>query len=261
MILVLVLALLAVLLWPAGSGLLPRPGPGGESRASRGSRARGGVGALARLATRRRSLPAEQHLRFVATSLDSLAAALGAGIPTAQAVRLVSVESARSGSGWAPLLEAADRGESLAPVWRRLAREWDLPDLVVVASAWQVSERLGAPLAEAVRTSAAGMRARADAAAALRAGTAGARASAGLLTGLPLVGVGLALVLGIPPDRLYGAPVPLISLTAAAVLVLVGRRWTRAQLAAVPRRAARRESPVRRAGIRRPPSRRPRVHG
>lgn len=235
----------AVLLWPRGRRAVPglgttpaqaaRTGGAGRAGPARPTAAGGGVARwLPRPARRDRGAGPES-----ATALDSLAAALAAGLPTGPAVVLVHTESGRSDPDWAELAEAAARGDPLAPVWRRLARARGLPDLAVVAAAWEISERLGAPLADAVATAARGLRARAASDAALRAGTAGARASATLLTALPAVGVGMALLLGIPPTTLYGAPVPLAGLVLAVVLVLVGRRWTRAQLAAVPRRAAR----------------------
>lgn len=223
------LAVLAVLLWPPTAAWRHAPSPT-TRQPERAAPAESG-------ASSRRQQRARPSTAL-AGDLDALAAALAAGVPTSQAVQLVHGESTNP-QPWSELAAAAARGQPLGPVWRRLSRSLSLPHLEVVAAAWEISERLGSPLADAVATAASGLRSREESTGRLRVATAGARASAALLSALPVVGVGMALLLGIPPTTLYGGPLQLAALTAALLLILAGRRWTQAQIDAVPRRAAR----------------------
>lgn len=227
-------------------------------RAGRGSRAR-----AARL---------EAELQM----LDGLAAALEAGLPVPRALALAVTRSrtgtvpaggpggsrpssrtrtarasrddratarstrARPGTaqgGWAELERAAAQGQALAPAWERTARSSGSATLACVARAWKVASVTGAPLAGAIRVAAHTARERRRLQRAVDVATAGARATVTVLTLLPLAGVGLAAVLGVPPTSLYGHPVAQASAGAGAVLVLVGQVWSRRMVAGVLRGA------------------------
>lgn len=159
--------------------------------------------------------------------LDDLASALDAGLPVHRAVRLsLSHVAERSGShpqAWAMLERAAEEGQSLGTAWSRVARATGSPALTSVARAWRVASLTGAPLAEALRMSSRTARERLRLERAVETATAGARATATVLTLLPLAGVVLAGVLGVPPTELYGHPVAWASLGVGALLLLAGQ--------------------------------------
>lgn len=208
---------LAVLCWPAR-----RP----ESPARRDVRItanallrRARILLLGPARARRRQYAAQVQL------LDSLAAALEAGLPVARAV---AVATTRAGAGlehpaaWQAVHRAAQDGQRLAPAWRRLARVTGSPTVGSVARAWAVAESTGAPLATAVRSAAHAARERHRLERGVDVATAGARATATVLTALPVAGIGLAALLGIGPARLYGTVPALASLLCGLLLLLVG---------------------------------------
>lgn len=168
--------------------------------------------------------------------LDGLAAALEAGMPTHRAVQLALDGASRAGvvrPEWAELRRAADLGQSLGPVWVRVARRTGSPTLAAAGRAWVVAVATGAPLAGAVRAAAHGARERHRLARALETATAGARATATVLGLLPLAGVGLASVLGVGPVTLYGSAPALASLVGGAGLLATGHAVVRAMVARV----------------------------
>lgn len=173
--------------------------------------------------------------------LDSLAAAMEAGLPVPQAVELaisqVSVGEEHAGA-WRAVRETARTGQALAPAWRRLARTTGSSTVESVARAWSVAESSGAPLAGAVRASAHAARERHRLQRAVDAATAGARATAVVLSLLPVAGVGLAALLGINPLRLYGSVPALGSLAGGLLLLLLGHAVVARMVAGVLRGAA-----------------------
>jgi tight adherence protein B len=220
--------------------------PGGPRRAS----VREDLGRwLGRLGARSADRTRDLELRM----LDGLAAALEAGLPVPRAVVLAvsgAASSARPSrrrrgrgrrgewartSGWDELARAAAQGQALAPVWQRLARREGSQTLSSVARAWRVAALTGAPLARAVRVSAHVCRERRRLERAVQVATAGARATVTVLTLLPLAGVGLAAVLGVPPLTLYSHPLALAGAGAGAVLTLVGQLWSRRLVSQVVR--------------------------
>ncbi|WP_432521752.1 hypothetical protein [Kineococcus sp. SYSU DK006] len=108
-----------------------------------------------------------------------------------------------------------------------------------VRAVWELVERTGAPAAQVLEASAAGLRADASARAAVRTALAGASVSARTVSLLPLLGLALGAALGAPPwEALLGsAPGRLSALLGAALLVL-GRAWS-ARLVRGAERAAR----------------------
>ncbi|WP_298888318.1 type II secretion system F family protein [uncultured Serinicoccus sp.] len=173
--------------------------------------------------------------------VDTVAAALEGGLPVSRAVEL-ALERARptpreGGPEWAVVARAAREGEPLAPAWDRVARRAGTPTLGAVARSWQVASRSGAPLAEALRVSAHTARERRRLENAVDAASAGARATATVLTCLPLAGVALAAVLGVPPTALYATPTAWACLAAGATLLLLGQVLVRSLVADVLRSA------------------------
>lgn len=176
---------------------------------------------------------AEHHHDTQLQVLDGLAAALEAGLPVPQAVKLAVAQVGEPTPGrgcvpdWAELARAAEEGQALAPVWQRLARRSGDPTIGSVARAWRVAALTGAPLARAVRVSAHAARERRRLERAVQVATAGARATVTVLTLLPAAGLGLAAVLGVSPTAMYSHPVAMTSAGAGAVLVLAGQVWAR----------------------------------
>ncbi|QFG67595.1 type II secretion system F family protein [Ornithinimicrobium pratense] len=217
---------------PSVPGASREPGDGEGEPAPRSSLREDARRLLSRLGVGRAERRRDAELQV----LDGLAAALEAGLPVPQAVVLaVSQVDQRPdrqddtglAGGWNELARAAGQGQALAPVWHRLARRTASPTLHSVARAWRVAALTGAPLAGAIRVSAHASRERRRLERAVQVATAGARATVTVLTLLPLAGVGLAAVLGVPPTSLYSHPVALAGAGAGAVLVVVGQAWSR----------------------------------
>lgn len=239
------LAAAGMLLWPARLGwqalaILP------EVTASASSVGGSGSWLTSRAECARRRLlgrvsagPTAQDLLGL---LEAIAPALDAGIAPAAALRIAS--DARSGSGRRdPLAElagtiaaAAAEGAALGPLWRGAAESAGSAELLMMAQAWSLTEDLGVPLAEAVRTTAGLIEARIAHERRLAGAVAGARATVNLLAVLPIGGPLLALVLGIGPAELYGGS----RLTQGCLilglgLVVVGRWWVHRMVRAVAR--------------------------
>lgn len=219
------LAAATVLLWPPRrprqdpSATLARTTDPGDT--DRGNRARRMLGRL-------RASPTVD----VVPMMDALGAALEAGLSAGDALRMA--HAVADPAGWlVPLVQAADEGRPLGHQWRRLARRMGHPDLTSLAQAWTISERLGAPVAEAVATAATTARARTALTLRLSAATAGARATSAMLTVLPVGGLGLTLLLGLTPADLYAAPTAGVSALVGVLLLLFGRWMIRRMTARV----------------------------
>ena len=125
----------------------------------------------------------------------------------------------------ADLLAATDRGTPLAPVWVGWAERTASSDVALVASAWALCERLGAPLASTVTIVSTVVRRRLEVQRRTDAALAGPRASMTVLSALPAVGPLLALVMGLSPLDLYASPSGAAALVVGLVLLLLGRWW------------------------------------
>ncbi len=171
--------------------------------------------------------------------LDSMVAGLRAGLTPTVALRgaardLSETPSGEDPSHWLdPVLRTAQAGRPLGRVWQTLARHRRDPDLAALARAWTISEKLGAPLADAVAAAAEMARSRSELAAAIRSATAGARMTSTLLCALPLGGLGVAAVLGIDPFTLYSQPLSVFALGTGVLLLLLGRWWVARMIRAV----------------------------
>lgn len=258
------LVLGAVLVWPS-RGRVGVDGMGVRSAAPRspGGRFRPGAqstrpceGFRGRLGGRgggRRRTSAE--LEAVLVILDSLAPALRAGLDPAGALRCLDVAAGPRmavamlrAPGAAPvlpglsavdlvidLLAAAGAGERLAPVWGRAARVSGSPELVLISRAWALSEDLGAPLADSVALAADLVRQRTARERRLAVALAGPRASTTVLSLLPALGPGVALLLGISPAELYGSAPAVSSVAVGGLFLVVGRWWCSRMVSALAR--------------------------
>ena len=174
--------------------------------------------------------------------LDAISPALEAGVAPASALRIAA--DSRSGSGRPDPLAALARdmasaaadGATLGPLWREAAETAGSRELLLLAQAWSLTEDMGAPLAQEVRTTAGLLEARIAHERRLAAAVAGAKATVNLLTVLPIAGPLLALVLGIGPGELFGGSrLTQGSLLLGLCLAGIGRWWVRWMVRAVGR--------------------------
>lgn len=172
--------------------------------------------------------------------LEAVAAALEAGMAPASALRIAA--DARSDPGRPDRLEALVRamasaaadGDQLSPLWLEAAGSTGSAELLLLAQAWSLTEDMGAPLAQAVRTTVGLLEARIAQDRRLTAAVAGARATVNVLTVLPVGGPLLGLVLGIGPGQLYGSSgLTQGSLALGLCLAGLGRWWVRRMVRAV----------------------------
>jgi tight adherence protein B len=170
--------------------------------------------------------------------LEAIAPALEAGIAPAAALQIAA--DARSGSAdldplaalAGDVASAAAQGAPLGPLWRRAAESAGSEELLLLAQAWSLTEDLGVPLAQAVRTTAGLLEARIAHERRLAGAVAGARATVNLLTFLPVGGPLLALV----PAELYGGSrLTQGSLVLGLCLAGFGRWWVHRMVGAVAR--------------------------
>lgn len=204
--------------------------------------------------------------------LDALGPAMKAGLAPALALRLASAPQSRgpgSATGarragdslTADLVAAGELGRPLAPVWAEAAARNAVgsrgnavgsrgsgrasAELGLVASAWALSERLGAPVADAVRLAGGQVRERRQRRQRVQVALAGPRATITVLTVLPLGGPLLALMVGVRPGALYSSPVAQVSVFLGLALMGVGRWWCSRMVATLERPTA---APGARAG-------------
>jgi tight adherence protein B len=136
----------------------------------------------------------------------------------------------------ASMASAAADGVMLGPLWLEAAESEGSAELTLLAHAWSLSEDLGAPLAQAVRTTTALIEARIAHERRLAGAVAGAKATVNLLTVLPVAGPLLALVLGIGPAELFGGSrLTQGSLALGLGLAGIGRWWVHQMVRAVAR--------------------------
>ena len=238
-------AALGVLLWPGRFGrrsLQVLPGASSDAHpAASPNRVRGSAGQRARRSLTRRSAagPTAQDLLGL---LEAIAPALEAGIAPASALRIAA--DVRSGPARPdPLTElagtiasAAAEGVSLGPLWRAAADSAGSAELLLLAQAWSLTEDMGVPLAQAVRTTAGLLETRISQERRLTSAVAGAEATVNLLTVLPIGGPLLALVLGIGPAELYGGSgLTQSCLVLGLCLAGAGRWWVHRMVRAVAR--------------------------
>ncbi len=163
--------------------------------------------------------------------VEHLGTALRAGLATATALDVVSRHaqlSAPARRAMSQLAAASRAGESLADIWPRHTQTGAGARLL--SQAWQISEHSGAPLADALASVARIMRTHIAEQRQIEATLAQARATMTILSLLPLGGPILALAVGVDPVALAGSRLSLISMGTGAGLLVLGRRWVRAQI-------------------------------
>jgi tight adherence protein B len=153
----------------------------------------GALGMTAFLGLRRERRVARDRAAVI-DSIATLAADLRAGLAPDRAIAEalpVLRRSAGTADGNLLALAGADKApdRSVAQAFGRLA------------AAWQLSERLGAPLAELLDRVEADLRSAERTRTSVAGQTAGARATTWLLAALPVAGVGLGYGMGVDPAR------------------------------------------------------------
>jgi tight adherence protein B len=179
----------------------------------------GGVGLLRR-ASARRTVRRETAAR-VLEACDEIAGELSAGVAPGQALE-------RAAGRWSALepVAAAQRfGGSVPVALRALAVRPGASDLVLVAAAWQLTERSGAGLAEALASVADGLRQQQRTRRVVAAELASARATARLIAGLPVLTLATGSGIGSPIGFLFGTVAGLLCLLGGLVLGLLGLGW------------------------------------
>ena len=224
--LTLALVVLAALLWPGRR----RTGRGGgdcsdRSRVARRFRVGGPRAGKAVTA-------AEDRL---ADLLGLVAAPLRAGVPVTTSLSAGAVAVADVhllGPLVEDLLAAAASGAPVSARWLEHGRRLDSDALLFVGRAWALSERTGAPLADALEASEEVLRARLRSRERLASAAAGPRASLGVLALLPLRGPVVGLACGIGPQQLYFSTLwSTVSLVVGLGFAGFGWWWSRAILA------------------------------
>lgn len=184
--------------------------------------------------------PSLRHRRGAGTDLDAITGmlegigpALAAGVTPAVAVStsatLALTRVGRPGlrADLRLLAQHAAAGDELAPWWEQLHARHRIPALDDVARAWALSEQLGCPIGAALGAATTMLREQVDLERRITAATAGPRATMQLLTGLPVIGVAIAALIGVPPWQLYAGPLGLTVLVLGALFVGGGRLLTR----------------------------------
>ena len=180
---------------------------------------------------RRRSTSAD--LDAIIGMLEGIGPALAAGVTpttavaTSAALAAARVDSPRLRDDLRLLARQAADGDELAPRWARLHARHRIPALEDVARAWGLSEQLGCPLADALRAATTMLREHIDLQRRIAVTTAGPRATMQLLTLLPVIGVAIASLIGVPPWQLYAGPLGLTVLLLGSLFVTAGRLLTR----------------------------------
>lgn len=181
---------------------------------------------------RARARRAERNRARLVECCEAISGELAAGLAPADAL-------GRAAADW-PLLERAARtaasGGSVPEALRRGAGEHGAADLRVVAAAWQVANRTGHGLADALDRVAVDLRA-ADRTRRVVAGElASARATARLVAVLPAVALVMGSTTGADPWAfLFGEPLGLVCLAAGLACAVAGLAWIEAIAAGVER--------------------------
>lgn len=195
---------------------------------------RGPRPSAAALWRRVRGEPSGRADRLIVELLGGIAAGLAAGLSPGAAVTAAreAVESRLHEFPeldlWlARLTQVASDGGPVGATWVAMGRDLDLPLVTRIGRAWALSEVLGCPLTEAVRSTVAAHEAATRLERAFAAQSAGPRATVHLLTALPALGLALMPILGVDLARAFSPPVLLLAVAPGAGLILAGRLLTR----------------------------------
>ena len=181
----------------------------------------------------RRTSSAVKPDEAVLTVMDSMCTTLRAGSPPAQALRLAVEPFHQNADEVATqlvaLAEVAAADGDVPQAWEQLAADWETPVLADVAAAWRLSARQGCPLAEALDAAAVNIRAHRAHTASVRTAVAGARATVAVLVGLPVLGLGIGLLLGVDVLSLYRGRSGLMTFWPGVTLIAIGMAWVNRQ--------------------------------
>jgi tight adherence protein B len=173
----------------------------------------------------------------LADALQRITDELRAGSHPAVALAGVTADGPVAARLLTPAATAARLGDDVPAALRRGQDSGPAAELGRVAAAWSLAEQHGVPLAEVLVGVHDDIRWRVRFEAGVKALLAGPRATAGVLTALPGLGVGLGQLLGADPiGILRGGPLGQVLLVVGLGLVATGRAWTEQILRrAVPR--------------------------
>ncbi|NYG06601.1 tight adherence protein B [Phycicoccus badiiscoriae] len=167
----------------------------------------------------------------MAELVATLAAPLRAGVVPSAALAAAEPSFADDpalASLLAELVAAARTGAPVAEVWLGHVDANRSPDLQFVAQAWALTERTGAPLADALDSCEAVLRARERGRARVASAAAGPRASMAVLCLLPASGPVVGAAVGVDPATLYfSSTAATVSLALGLVLAAGGWWWSR----------------------------------
>lgn len=147
----------------------------------------------------------------------------------------------RAAERWAEVASVAAAHELGGPVpvaWRDLASRPGAGDLLVVGAAWEVAERTGAGLADALAEVAAGIRDQQRTRRVVASELASARATARLMAVLPVLTLAVGSGAGDPVAFLLGTPAGLVCAGIGLLFALIGVAWIEAIAASLEREAA-----------------------
>jgi tight adherence protein B len=180
------------------------------------------LGAVRLLQRSRATARAGRRSRQVLAACDAVAADLSAGQPPLAALD----RAARAWPELAPAVAAAHLGADVPSVLRELGQRPGGAELRALAAAWQVGHESGCGLAEAVATTAEGIRERQATQRLVGAELAAAHATARLMVVLPfgvlLLGAGVG---GDPVGFLMGTAPGIACLAAGLALGYAGLLW------------------------------------
>jgi tight adherence protein B len=156
----------------------------------------------------------------------ALAAELRSGRPPGAALAAAAAAGGPLAGPLAEAAAAAAAGAAASDELRRLARHPGCSGLSALAAAWEVTERVGGPIADVLDRLGESLDAEAEADRAIAAILAGPRATMLLLAVLPAFGVVLGQSIGAAPVALLlHRPLGWGLLAAAAVLDVAGLVW------------------------------------
>lgn len=174
--------------------------------------------------------------------LDAMVSVLRSGAAATTALTLAVAPFAdgdgHTADGWRALRQAAlaDGADGdVVAAWHELGERWRSDSFADIAAAWQMSQRHGCPLADAMAGAAANVRARRRFQAVVDSSVAGARATMGVLLLLPLLGLALGYLLGVDMLGRYRGASGLVTFWPGLVLLWCGCVWARRMTASALR--------------------------